>query len=362
VQSGASAAAQAERGHQRSVDFDIDSRSTISSSTLSSLQSGKTILGKFAFADGDNTRLGEGTSSVCYLGSNVETGEAVAIKVYKPSKGGIRSTLAKFRRHVGVLQEVQRPFARPADDALWCEELARTDPTNFCLRLLDFSKDARGEPAQDLADGRMYIVTELADCTLKKMLRERSQRNAPLSADAVRKIAAEVLLAVAWLHSKGYVHLDVKPENIMMCGGRWKLTDMDGCVRAGTEVKLNNAVSMLPRYCAPEIVCSVVKGGSVTVKPSMDAWSVGNTIAELVKMCPLLWTQYQEISDGQSHHGGSVCFLKWLGAVQAASLPRPGESRFKILLCTWLIMPNPEGLSTLAQSLNAPYFRRQDLK
>ena len=147
----------------------------------------------------------------------------------------------------------------------------------------------------------------------------------------------------------------------MMCSGRWKLIDLDGCVRAGTEVKLSNAVSFLPRYCAPEFVGSVVKGGRVTVKPSMDAWGVGITIAELVKMCPLLRAQYQEISNGQSQQGGGVCFLKWLGAVQAASLPRPGEGRFRILLSTWLLMPNPEGLRTLAQSLNAPYFRRQDL-
>jgi len=315
-------------------------------------------LGKFAFADGGNIRLGKGTSSVCYLGSNVETGEAVAIKVYKPSTGGNRGTLAKFRRHVGVLQEVQRPLVKPADEALWCEELARTDPTNLFLKLLDFSKDASGEPAQDLANGRMYIVTELADCTLKDMLLERSKRNAPLSAENVRKIAAEVMLAVAWLHSKGYVHLDVKPENIMMCSGRWKLIDMDGCVRAGTDVKLSR---FLPRFFAPEFVGSVTRGGSVTVKPSMDAWGVGVTIAELVEMCPSLRAQYQEISDGQSHHGGGVGFLQWLGDVRAASLARPGEGRFRILLSTWLLMPSPEGLRTLAQSLNAPCFRRQDL-
>jgi serine/threonine protein kinase len=315
-------------------------------------------------ADGDNIRLGEGTSSVCYLGSNTETGEAVAIKVYKPSKAGVFATLAKFRRQVGVLQEVQRPLEKPADDSLWCEELARTDPANLFLRLLDFSKDASGEPAQDPADGRMYIVTELADCTLKDMLRQRSKRHAPLSAESVRKIAKEIVLAVAWLHAKGYVHLDVKPENIMMCGGRWKLIDMDGCLQTGTEVKLSNAVSFSPLYCAPEFARFIVEGGSVTVKSSMDVWSVGTTIAELVNMCPLLWkqwTRYTEVSDGQSRHAGNVTFLRWLGTVEATSLPRPGESRFKIMLCSWLLVPSPECRRTLAQSLSSPYFMRQNL-
>jgi serine/threonine protein kinase len=324
-------------------------------------------LGKFAFADGDNILLGEGTSSACYLGSNIETGEAVAIKVYKPSRRGLPATLAKFRRQVGVLREVQRPFEKPADDALWCEELARADPGGLFVRLLDFSKDANGEPAQDPEDRRMYVVTELADCTLKDMLRQRSQRNAPLPAESVQQIAREVVLAVAWLHSKGYVHLDVKPENIMMCGGRWKLIDMDGCVRAGTEVRLNDAsVSFSPCYCAPEFARFVVKGETMTVKPSMDAWSVGATIAELVNLCPLLRAQYKEISDGQPARAGSVRFLRWLGAVEAAPLPRrpawSGESRFKSLLCSWLLVPNPERRRTLAQSLNAPYFPRQDME
>jgi len=308
--------------------------------------------------------LGEGTSSVCYLGSNIETGEAVAIKVYKPSKGGVSATLAKFGRQIEVMREMQRPLEKPADDALWCDDLARTDPANLFLELLDFSKDASGEPAQDPADGRMYMVTELADRTLQDMLCQRRKKNAPLSVENVRKIARQVVLAVAWLHAKGYVHLDVKPENIMLCGGRWKLIDMDGCLRAGTEVKLNNGISFTHVYCAPEFARFVVQGGSVIVKPSMDVWSVGITIVELVNLCPLLWTQWkqhQKVSDGQSHSAGNTSFLKWLGAVEATSLPRPGESRFKILLCSWLLVPDPELRRTLAQSLDAPYFRRQNL-
>jgi len=322
-------------------------------------------LGKFAFADGDKVRLGEGASSVCYLGSNIETGEAVAIKVYKPSRR-MSATLTRFKRQVSVLQDLQRPLEKPVDEALWCEELATTDPANLFLKLLDFSKDANGVPAPDPADGRMYIVSELAQFTLKDMLRRRCQRNAPMSAESVRKIAKDIVLAVAWLHAKGYVHLDIKPENIMMCGNRWKLIDMDGCVRAGSEIKsVDNSVSFSPCYCAPEFARLVVKGGSIKVQPSMDAWSVGITIAELVDLCPLLRAQYQQISDGRSPQAGSVSFLKWLADVEAAPLPRrcvwSDESSFKALLCTWLLVPGPDRRRTLAQSLGAPYFQRQVL-
>jgi len=92
---------------------------------------------------------------------------------------------------------------------------------------------------------------------------------------------------------------------------------------------------------------------------------VGITIAELVNLCPLLRAQYQKISGGKSPQAGSIAFLKWLGAVRTAPLPRrpvwSEEGRFKVLLCTGLLVPNPERRWTLAQSLAAPYFRRQDL-
>mmetsp|Transcript_61772 Transcript_61772/g.164228 ORF Transcript_61772/g.164228 Transcript_61772/m.164228 type:complete len:390 (+) Transcript_61772:113-1282(+) len=341
------------------------SDSRMSTSSVASERSRESILGRFAFAKGDKALLGEGTSSVCYLGSDVETGDAVAIKVYKPSRKG-SATLAKFKRQVSVLQELQRPLERPAEEALWCEELASADPADLFLKLLDFSKDSDGEPAPDQADGRLYIVTELAQCTLKDWLRLRSQRSSPLSAESVRKIAGEVVLATAWLHAKGFVHLDIKPENIMMCGGRWKLIDMDGCVRAGSVIKMyNSSVSFSPCYCAPEFARLVVKGSSMVVKPSMDAWSVGMTIAELVNLCPLLRAKYQQISAGQSAQAGTMSFLKWLGAMQAMGLPRrpawSQEGQFKALLYTCLLVPDPEFRNTLAQSLRAPYFRRQNM-
>lgn len=303
--------------------------------------------------------MGEGTSSTCYLGTNTETGENVAVKVYKSGKMQSKATLVKFKRQVEVLLELQQPFERPADESLWCEELAAIDPSDLFVKLLAYSKDAKGKPGPDATDQSMYVVTELADCTLKSVLKQRSQRNLPLPPDQARKFAKEILLAVAGLHVKGLVHLDLKPENIMLCGGRWKLIDMDGCVRVGTKVmQSDNSVSFSPCYCSPEFARFVSKGGSIVVQPGLDAWSVGMTLGELVNMVPLMRSYYQEISAGHSRKDGSSRFLQWLGSLISVPLPRRvcADIRLQTLLSGWLLVAEQTRRRTLAECMSAPYF------
>jgi len=316
------------------------------------------VLGKFSIVG--RKVLGEGASSICYLGTDIETGEKVAVKAYKHPK---MMEVAKFRRQVEVLLELQQPFQRPAGTgALWARELDSTDPCDLFVKLLDFSKDAKGRPGQDPTDGTMYVVTELADVTLKDMLRQRHKKGAALPADQVLQFAKEIMLAVTGLHAKGFVHMDIKPENIMMCKGRWKLIDMDGCMRVGTVLKRNDqSVSFSPCYCAPEFARFVTHGGRLVVSPSLDVWSVGMTIGELVNLIPLLRSRYQEISEGRSSREASMFFLHWLGDLEAAPVPRswPNDCHMRALLRLWMLVPDPARRKSLVESLSAPYFASQ---
>merc|ERR1711972_1185514 len=103
----------------------------------------------------------------------------------------------------------------------------------------------------------------------------KSHRDAlkPLSREKVRSITRSVLLTVAGLHAKGFIHLDLKPANLMMFGGRWKLIDVDGCVRIGENISLGDtSLSFSACYCAPEWAKFVTNQSADTIvaSPSLD--------------------------------------------------------------------------------------------
>jgi serine/threonine protein kinase len=83
-----------------------------------------------------------------------------------------------------------------------------------------------------LEDGApRYMLTEfLEGPTLRKLLRSRPQRRLP-AADALR-VAAHLGSALAHLHGRGYLHLDVKPGNAIVTRGRPVLYDLGSARRA----------------------------------------------------------------------------------------------------------------------------------
>jgi hypothetical protein len=140
--------------------------------------------------------MGEGTSSICRKGTNVETGAAVAIKVYKETqKKDDNVMMLKFKRQVEVLEELQQPFKPPSDAKLWHEALASAKPSSLFMLLIDYSKDG-GQPGADPTDGVVYVITELAQYSLKDYLALRREQARPLPADSVK--ASPEQLSSSW--------------------------------------------------------------------------------------------------------------------------------------------------------------------
>jgi len=328
----------------------------------------KEVMGKYHMFTGSKDVIGKGTFSICYRGLNPNTLQPLAIKVYRksgaPHSKAHHVTLQKFKRQIQTLMELSEPFVKPKDSSLWHAELDHVHPANLFMNLVDFSKDSDGKPGPD-SDGTMYVVTELAQCSLKDLLGSYREERKKFSREYVKSLAKAILLIVAGLHAKGLVHLDLKPENIMFFDGHLKLIDLDGCIKIGTAIAISDStVSFSPCYCAPEWAQFLVNGVSkcITASPALDVWSVGVTLCELVVLDSLLKPTYANYLRelGGDHQEAGFMFMDWVANIETVPLPESVlgyDSDLVNLLNSWLLVSRKANRKSCATSLCHPFVK-----
>lgn len=111
-------------------------------------------------------------------------------------------------------------------------------------------------------------------------LKQRLAEGAGQIAPYLHKIAMEISLAVAHMHSRGWVHRDIKPDNILADrSGRVKVIDFAISTRKPNVLRSwlgRQQAQGSPSYMAPE----QIRGRCVD--PRADIYSLGCTFFELV--------------------------------------------------------------------------------
>lgn len=103
------------------------------------------------------------------------------------------------------------------------------------------------------------------------------KRFGPLSFEQVVQLAVELCSALQYLKAEGFVHLDIKPANIVM-SAQPRLIDLSIARRVERATRLSRPVGT-PSYMAPEQCEPDTYGG---VGHAADVWGLGATLYEAI--------------------------------------------------------------------------------
>lgn len=123
----------------------------------------------------------------------------------------------------------------------------------------------------------LFVAMEYAEENLAQILPARS-----LTPSEARDMLVSTLDALAYIHSKGFVHGHLKPSNIMAAGDELKISS-DGFQRAGEP---SSGAGKASEYDPPEAARGVIS-------PAGDVWSLGMTLVEVLTQHLPEWKQSQ---------------------------------------------------------------------
>src|ERR1044071_8998003 len=185
--------------------------------------------------------LGRGGMGEVYRADDLTLGQAVALKFLPDAAASDEALLERFRNEVRIARRVSHP--------------------NVC-RVYDVGE----------VDGQTFFTMEYVDGEDLASLLRRIGRLPP---DKALDIARQLCAGLAAAHSKGVLHRDMKPENIMLDGrGQVVITDF-GLAGVAGQIQGVEVRSGTPAYMAPEQLA----GKEVTTRS--DIYALGLVLYEI---------------------------------------------------------------------------------
>ncbi|MGH7718879.1 MAG: serine/threonine-protein kinase, partial [Gemmatimonadaceae bacterium] len=192
--------------------------------------------------------LGRGGMATVYLAEEKKHGRKVAIKVLRAELAASLGA-ERFLREIRIAASLSHPHIVPLIDS--------------------------GD-----ADGLLYYVSPYVP---GGSLRDRLVREGPLAIKDALRTAQEVGAGLDYAHRAGFVHRDVKPENILFADGHALLADFGVaralCATASTSDAVTDAGLALgtPAYMSPEQAAGERELGSAS-----DVYSLACVVYEML--------------------------------------------------------------------------------
>lgn len=195
-------------------------------------------------------KIGEGTYATVFRAQDETTGKVVAVKEIRlnPEEGAPSTAL----REISFMRELSHP------NIVKLLEVIHT-PHTLCL------------------------VFELLQQDLKNLLDSRRNLKKPFSVPQIQSVMYQILSGLSFCHDRKILHRDLKPQNLLLSSeGHVKLADFGLARGFGIPVNAFSSEVVTLWYRPPDILL-----GSKNYTTSIDMWSVGCIMAELLLLFPL---------------------------------------------------------------------------
>lgn len=190
--------------------------------------------------------LGQGSMGRIYRGTDVRLKRQVAIKVIHPPLRADPAYRRRFEREARAIAQLEHPHI---------------------VSLYRYGEE----------QGVMYMAMQFIDgATLQAKLAASKKKRKRMPFDEAARILGQVCQALDYAHSRGVIHRDVKPSNIILDKqGQVILTDFGLALQHGAGTR--GEIFGSPHYIAPEQAVSSAK-----VVPQSDLYAVGVILYEML--------------------------------------------------------------------------------
>ncbi|CAG9323803.1 unnamed protein product [Blepharisma stoltei] len=195
--------------------------------------------------------IGNGSFGMVYQATIAETGETVAIKkVFQDRR--------YKNRELQIMKELKHPNLVSCRHAFY----------------------SPGEKSDELY---LNIVMEYIPETLYRVVKHYNKMKQPVPLVLVKLYSYQILRALAYIHSLGVCHRDIKPQNLLVDTNTHtvKLCDF-GSAKKLVQGEPNVSYICSRYYRAPELIF-----GATDYTGAIDVWSAGCVIAELLLGQPI---------------------------------------------------------------------------
>lgn len=193
--------------------------------------------------------VGDGGFSQVFKARTIATNKIVALKLHVPTLGNAESSELRFEQEAKIYALLSSPST---------------------VRLIDHGRAPSGQP---------FIVFEfISGINLNIFIKQRNS----LSFQDTSFITSQILASIAEAHSKGLIHRDLKPQNVMIITDpdspnllSIKVIDfgiakfVDSYMSSTLEITMDGTAVGTPRYMSPEQLLGEQIG------PETDIYSIG---------------------------------------------------------------------------------------